>query len=329
MSQPTDIQPMPSDGQRPEEIPRPIVKKTRWPFPIIWLVPIAAFVLAGYYAYVHHKQQGPEITLAFDEVNGIKVDETPIRYRGVEIGRVTDMDLADDRSNARVHVRLARSADVFAKEGARFWLVRPEISESGISGFGTVLSGPYISAEPGTGQAKTDFSGTVKAPILNVQGMRIILHAEHLEHLQPDSPVYYRGFQVGSIQDVRFSDDATHVNATAYIWQPYRPLVRVDSEFWSVSGADVRGGVFSGLELRMESLRSLISGGVAFASPSDRRDDPTGDPAADGHDFILHSEYKKEWLTWSARIPITPAPLGEQLAPEQKQRMDTVNRGGL
>jgi len=328
MSQPTEPVPGPdADAQR--DIPRPIVKKTHWPFPLIWLVPIAALALAGYYVYLHHQQQGPTITLEFEEINGIKPDETPVRYRGVEIGRVTDIDLADDRSAARVHIRLARSAEVFAKEGARFWLVRPEISESGISGFGTVLSGPYISAEPGTGQNISDFSGTLKAPIMHQQGMRIVLHAERLEHLQPDSPVYYRGFQVGSIQDVRFSDDATRVNATAYIWQPYRALVRTDSEFWSVSGADVKGGVFSGLELRLESLRSLIAGGVSFASPGNGRNDPTGDPAEEGHDFVLHSDYKKEWLTWTARIPITPAPLGEQLAPEQKQRLDSVNRGGL
>jgi len=54
----------------------------------------------------HNQQQGPTITLEFEEINGIKPDETPVRYRGVEIGRVTDIDLADDRSAARVHIRL-------------------------------------------------------------------------------------------------------------------------------------------------------------------------------------------------------------------------------
>jgi paraquat-inducible protein B len=211
-----------------------------------------------------------------------------------------------------VHIRLLRSAKRFAEEGARYWIVRPEISETGISELGTVVSGPYIAATPGHGKPQEEFDGAMDPPIVQGDGLKIILHSDRLEHFQVNSPVYYRGFQVGVIQDVRLSGDATQVNATAYIWQRYRALVRVDSQFWSVSGADVKGGVLGGLELKVASLRSLIAGGVSFASPDDDKHHPTGKPAEDGRFFILHADSKDDWKAWSPSIPINPAPEGAQ-----------------
>jgi paraquat-inducible protein B len=57
------------------------------------------------------------------------------------------------------------------------------------------------------------------------------------EVLEESSPVYYRGEQVGE--------------------------VRANSKFWPVSGFDVKGGIFSGLELQLRSLKALVSGGTA------------------------------------------------------------------
>lgn len=51
----------------------------------------------------------------------------------------------------------------------------------------------------------------------------------------------------------------------------------------------------------MESLRALLSGGIAFAAP-----DSNAPPAIEGADYTLNAEPKKGWLAWSAAIPITP-----------------------
>lgn len=77
----------------------------------------------------------------------------------------------------------------------------------------------------------------------------------------------------------------------------------IGSRFWSVSGLDVRVGLFKGLDISLESLRSLAVGGVAFATP-----EAAGPPAKAGTIFVLHERPEKEWLTWTPKIALPPAP---------------------
>jgi paraquat-inducible protein B len=59
-----------------------------------------------------------------------------------------------------------------------------------------------------------------------------------------------------------------------------------------VSGLDVNFGLFRGLEINMESLRSVAAGGIAFATPYDLKDHP----AKDGMAFQLYNKPIKEWV---------------------------------
>ena len=72
------------------------------------------------------------------------------------------------------------------------------------------------------------------------------------------------------------------------VWRRFAGLLRPTSEFWSTPGADVKGGLFSGLQLKLGDLKSLISGGVTFATPEEG---PTT-PASDGAEFNLHDDPK-------------------------------------
>jgi paraquat-inducible protein B len=285
-------------------LPKPILKKIHWPYPLIWLIPIAAAVVAILYYVEEAKTRGPEITIRFNDASGLKPDNTTIAHLGVTIGKVTSMELTQDQGKVLVHVQLHRSADAFAKKGALFWIVRPEISTESISGLSTITSGPYIEAEPGSGDSNSDFIGVETPPNSLGEGLRIVLHAPRLEHVQPDSAVYFRGIQVGVIEKVQLSSDANGIDVFAFIWQRYSRLVRMNSQFWIVSGADVKGGLFTGVHMKLDSLRVLISGGIAFATPDGEPDDKNGEPAKVGSEFPLYDEPRKEWLNWSPRIPL-------------------------
>jgi paraquat-inducible protein B len=282
---------------------KPIIKKQRLPFAAIWAVPVLALLCAGYYVYQWHEEKGHEITIQFSDGNGLKAGETNVAHLGVAIGQVSSYELTADKQHVLVNVRLHENGEGFAVEGTRFWVVRPEVSASSLSGLGTIFSGPYIEADPGGGAAQNQFIGLDAPPIKSEDGLRVVLHATQLEHLQPDSPVYFRGIQVGVIQDALLDSNADHVNIHLLVWKRFAPLVRTNSEFWSISGADVKGGLFSGIQLKIDSLRALLSGGVAFATP----DKNMGDQAKTDADFNLNDTPKPEWLTWSARIPIEPA----------------------
>jgi paraquat-inducible protein B len=87
-----------------------------------------------------------------------------------------------------------------------------------------------------------------------------------------------------------------------HILRRYANLVRKGTKFWDVSGVDIRAGLFRGLEIDVASLKSLVSGGIEFATPNEPKDGP----AKGGTAFPLHDKPKKEWLGWSLKTPIPP-----------------------
>ncbi len=283
-------------------LPKPKIKQRRWPILLIWLAPVFAAIMAGYYVYDLFEDRGLQITVTFNDGTGLKAGQSQVMHLGVEIGQVTDIQLSPDQKHAVVRVHLQRSAGAFAKKGASFWVVRPEISTESISGLGTVLSGPFIDSTVGSGDSQTEFTGLEKTPATLEEGLHIVLKAPGLQHLQSGSPVYYRDVQVGVIEDAQLSSDAATVDVRVVIRKRYGALVKSNSQFWVVSAVDVKGGLFTGVQMKVESLRSMLSGGIAFATP----DKNMGDQAQNGSEFVLHDDSKKEWLDWAPKIPIQP-----------------------
>jgi paraquat-inducible protein B len=285
-----------------EHPPQARVKKLRWPMLVIVLVPLFAVVTAGYYLYDFLQDHGTQITIRMGDGSGLKPGQTIVAHLGVQIGQVETVDLSPDEKQVLVHVRLVRSAEAFARKGALYWSVRPEISASSISGLGTIASGPFIEAEPGDGDRTLEFTGLDHPPAELGPGLKVSLRAARLEQLQPDSPVYYHGFEVGVVGKTRLSDDATGVIVEVFIHREFAPLVRTNSCFWIVDGINVKGGILTGVQMKLDSVKALLSGGVAFATP----EKDIGPPAEEGADFGLYEEPKPEWANWAPKIMLPP-----------------------
>ncbi len=262
-----------------------------------------AAVVAIYLVYNRVQEYGPTITIKFKDGSGLKSGQTPLIYRGVPIGQVTAVELSEDEEYVLVAVRLRRPAASIAREGSAFWVVRPEVEIGNITGLGTVITGPEIEVVPGSGKAKSEFVGLEKAPVaLGIKGRSIVLVSSRRNSLKPKSPVYYRGIEVGMVQECRLSSDAARVEIQVFINQRYANLVRSNSKFWNVSGVEVNVGLLRGVEVNMESLSSLVAGGVAFATP----DNPEDVRAKEGAVFRLYDRPEKEWLEWAPKIVLPP-----------------------
>jgi paraquat-inducible protein B len=292
--------PEPEQTPPADAVPEARVRRRHWGLSVVWVVPLVAAIVAGYLVWDHLREAGPSITIAFTDGDGVKAGRTELRYRGVPIGEVQAIDLSRDQRHVVVTVRLRRSATPVARDGSVFWIVRPQVGPASISGLSTVLTGPYIQVQPGTGKERTKFTGVDHpSPTLDRRGLKIVLATAHLASVRNNSPIYYRGIPVGFVVDAELSRDATAAHVNAFIEQPYARLVRIGSRFWSVSGLDVHVGLFKGLDISLESLRSLAIGGVTFATP-----DAETPPAKPGTIFVLHEQADKEWLTWTPKIPV-------------------------
>jgi paraquat-inducible protein B len=296
-----------SDSQDPpgatEELPKAKVKRVKWTFPVVWVVPVVAAIVAGYLVYDRGHEYGPKITITFKDASGLKTGQTPIKYRGVLLGEVTALELDGNHRHVVVKARLRRPGASVAREGAAFWIVRPEVGIGNITGLGTVITGPHIEVLPGAGKPKSEFVGLETTPVAQERkGLKIVLLADQMGSLKLGSPVTYRGIEVGAVQESRLGPDATTVNIHVFVKRRFANLVRKGTKFWDVSGIDMKVGLFRGLEVNVESLRTLMAGGIAFATP----DDPKDGPAKDGTTYTLHDKPRKEWLQWAPKIPIPP-----------------------
>lgn len=286
-----------------EELPKARVRRRRL-FRLVWVVPVIAAAIAGWLIFQHLRTFGPEIAITFTDGAGLRVGQTPLKYRGVAIGEVSRVELAPDQMHVVVRARLVRSAASIAREGSTFWIVRPQVGWGNITGLSTVLSGPEIQVLPGKADAepKREFKGQESAPVgLETAGMRLVLRAERPMSMRANSPVYYRGVEVGVVQKIDLAPNATSADVHILVFQRYAPLVREGSAFWNVSGLNLKGSILKGIEVDFESLRALVTGGVEFATP------PNSARAKAGTVFFLHEQPKKEWLAWAPQIRIAPA----------------------
>jgi paraquat-inducible protein B len=263
-------------------------------------VPIVAAVVAGYFVYDRLQEFGPTVTISFSDASGVRPGQTEIRYRGVPVGRVDRVELSDDQNRAVVVGRLRSEASSLARAGAVFWIVRPEVRLGDVSRLGTIVSGPYIEVRPGSGEARWQFSGLERAPLPERPGLKLILAAPQLGPVRRESPLLYRGIAVGSVTDIDLSRDATVAHVEVVVYRRYARLVRIGSRFWTVGDVDVSVSLFRGVQIDLDSLRSMLTGGIAFATP----ETSNVPPVKDGAVFPLHDKPDKEWLTWQPRIAL-------------------------
>ena len=285
-----------------EELPKAGVRRRRL-FNFAWVIPIVAAAVAGWLIWQRMQEHGPEVAVSFSDGGGLRVGITPVKYRGVVIGEVSGVELSPDHKRVIVRARLQRSAASIAREGAVFWIVRPQVAFGNVTGLNTVLSGPEIQALPATkeGESQREFKGLESPPVgLETPGMKVILRAERPMSLKANSPVYYRGVEVGLVQKIDLAPNAASADVHILVFQRFAPLVREGSAFWNVSGLNLKGNILKGLEVDFESFRALITGGIEFASP------PGSARAKPGTVFFLHEQAKKEWLAWAPQIKIAP-----------------------
>ncbi|MFP3519271.1 mammalian cell entry protein, partial [Pseudomonas sp. SIMBA_077] len=102
----------------------------------------------------------------------------------------------------QVAVQLSNQADDFAVKDTRFWVVRPRIGASGVTGIGTLLSGAYIGVDAGRSkEARSEFVGLEAPPPVSgdPKGRRFTLHGDSLGSIDIGSPIFYRRVQVGQV----------------------------------------------------------------------------------------------------------------------------------
>ena len=248
-------------------------------------------------------QFGQRITLIFATAEGLQVG-TKIKYKGLVVGHLTDLKLDKQEGHIVAGALLRESSDWIAHEGSRFWLVRPKLGLTNTANLETLVTGQYIEVLPGFRQkaaAKNRFTVEMAVPdnLPLSNGLRLQLVSNRLGSIRRGNPVYYREIPVGTVTGYRLADPASQVLIFINIEERYKSLVTGESRFWNASGIDVKFGLFSGAQIRTESLEALLAGGISFATPE------PGEPVAADHQFTMAEEPESQWLRWAPAISIS------------------------
>jgi len=273
-----------------DDLPRAtVVPKKGTRISVVWIIPILAAVVAIGIAIQRVMSQGPTITIIFKAAQGLEAGKTFVKYKDVNIGQVTAVKLSSDHSKVEVTANIDKSAADLMVEDAKFWVVEPRVTLSGVSGLGTLLSGNYIGFEVGQSKKQQrNFTGLEVAPIITggQPGRQFVLKAENLGSLGIGSPIYYRQLQAGQVIAYDLAADGKAVQMKVFVNAPYDKYVNPGTRFWNASGVDASIGA-GGVEVRTQSLIALIAGGLAFDTPPFVA---TAEPAAANTVFTLDTD---------------------------------------
>src|SRR5512141_379088 len=300
---------------------------------VVWIVPIVAALIGVGIVVQQYLNEGPTIRISFLTAEGIEPGKTSIKYKDVDIGKVTDVVLSKDYSRIIVTAKMEKHAEGLLVEDSRFGIVKSRITLGGVSGIGTLLSGRYIGIEPGkSGKSHHDFIGLeVPPPVTGgMTGREFFLRAETLGSLGIGSPIYYRRLNVGQVIGYDLAPDGKSVVIRIFMNAPYDGQITSDTRFWESSG--IRASMGSGgFSLRTESVLSILVGGIAFETPPaaaagktapeksvftlfDDRDAAMAPQASESERYVLYFHESLRGLSVGAPVTMFGLPVGEVTA---------------
>jgi paraquat-inducible protein B len=318
-------------AESPDNLPRAtVVPRRRQRISVVWAIPILAAVVAIGIAIQRILSEGPTVTIVFRAAQGVEAGKTFVKYKDVNIGQVTAVQLSSDHSKVEVTAKIDKSAAGLMVEDAKFWVVEPRVTLSGVSGLGTLLSGNYIGFEVGkSDKQQRKFTGLEVPPIITSgqPGRQFVLKASDLGSLGIGSPIYYRRLQVGQVIAYDLSSDGKAMDIKIFVNAPYDKYVNPSTRFWNASGIDVSLGA-GGVEVRTQSLAAVLAGGVAFDTPPFAvkaepaaanvvftlySDQPTAmkQPESISARYVLHFNESLRGLSVGAPVTLLGLPVGE------------------
>lgn len=251
-----------------------IVKK-KSTISVIWILPLIALLVGGWIAYKSYQDRGVMIRVTFNEISGVTAGKTQVMHKGLPLGIVKSYTIDYQKHRIYLDIEMVKEVKPFLFEDMKFWIVRPEVSTTRITGLDTLLAGSYIAVKPGSKSAKltTEFEGLSEPPPIPSHAIshHLILTTPAKDSLSVGSPLLFKKMKVGEIISINFKKDSADLNVGVVIYKQFANLISADSYFWNASGLRVTASFKEGIEMQLGSVRTLIEGGICFATPPNAR----------------------------------------------------------
>lgn len=233
----------------------------------LWILSLGCLGLAVVLTLVSRGSQGPRIRIRFEQGHGIKAGDA-LRYRGIDAGQVTSVELNADHQGVNVEIQLDADSATLAREGSQFWIERPRLSLARMSGLDTVVGAKYVRVQPGKmgNPVAVDFVGLESPLTIANSAVEIVVQFRQGRGLQVGDVLKLRGVVVGEVTSIDFDPQLTGLQVTILLSGNAQVLARAGTRFWiehpQVNVTEVRG------------LDTLVGGRYIAALPGDQQSAP-------------------------------------------------------
>jgi len=279
-----------------EDIEEAVWQEKRSRISTVWIVPIVALVVGAWLMYQSFSERGPIIEITFKSAEGVVAGKTVIRYKDIEVGKVTEVSFAKDLKTVIVKAEMKKIMRPYLSSETNFFIMKARLSATEVEGLDTLLSGVYIVMNPyrGDKDSKTvkRFKGLSKIPVISSgdEGEVYRLKADTIGSIGVGSPIYYKKLKAGRVASYQLDQDGKNVTIKVFVNAPFNKLITDKTRFWNASGITASIGA-DGVQIRTESLTSIISGGLAFDN-FETIARGAGKKVDKSHMFKLHPDYK-------------------------------------
>lgn len=215
-------------------------------------------------------------------VEGITT-KTRIMYRGKRVGSIHH--IKHNKDGATLTAGVLPEHKYILKEKSQFWLVKPNISLSGLADTEALFGGAYVNLTVGEGQDHYEFNLNHTAPSkpVSADGIQLSLNTEVGNVVSAGSPISYRGILVGQVDNVALDDNGKNVSINITINDDYQHLITGYTRFYNASGMTVQGSL-GDFTIKTESADAMLRGGISFYNPEETNGSL---PFAEGQVFSL------------------------------------------
>ncbi len=238
-------------------------------------------------------ESGIPVFLKLTSGGGIVEGKTKVIYRGIKAGIVKKIQINhDDSHSVTAELMLDPRAEPILKTGTSFWVIKPIVSVDGIKNIDTIISGSYITFEPGEGEFQDQFTvnhGDIPNSALSA-GTIYKLQTTDPYSLEIGSPLFHKKIKVGEVVNISFSTNSPTIVLELLVYEMHTHLIRKNTAFWNAGGfqADVK---LSGVKLNFSSIKTILAGGIAFDNPP--TENTNAEPADKTSSFNLYKSFKE------------------------------------
>ena len=238
---------------------------------LVWIIPALALLTGAWLLFQHIRNTGPEITLYLNDADGIEINSTAIKVLNVTVGKVTAITISPDEKGVQIKAKMSADVKDMLRKDTQFWIVKPRIDQSGVTGLNTLVSGSYIAFTPGHSKERTYSFKVLDLPpvsAISQNGIRLNLKGHSDKLLTAGSPLLYGDMSAGQIEKAYFDPKDGSVHYQIFVNSPYDSLINDKVKFWLQTGLQIKasGG---GVHIDSAPLPALLSGAIAFKTTND------------------------------------------------------------